>query len=360
MLLILEDEEEEIIKSIFPITKIDDSIKKNKIKYLIKDNKKIKLIDKNKIKYIIKDEVEQNKEEEISYIEIEYDFETYREYNQTIYVEDKKESKEIEKKRIIYLIKYEKQNIKEEEIIYIILEYKAKNLLEQERIIYLSPSEINEIIKDKQVIYLLKNDKDKNDIDKDEIIYIIKDDDLDKKIKTKEKIYMEIKYEVTKYKKYKQTIYLETKEIIPNIENKKIVYIEKYEKNKQKIENEKIIYILLEYGKLKDKKIEDLTEKFIKNKSFKEFNNLLNDMAKNKRIYNRPPNITYFRFFDSRHNHLSSFNIPSMIQREGITNNQTIFFNTLHKRYSAFRLFYFYNIIRDPRKKCLKKWSKNI
>ena len=354
-------EEEEIIYIILEkietisLFEIEEIIKNRQVIYLLESDKDIRQIEKDKNIYITKDEIEDYiKPETTIYKEIQYSFK-YDNYKKYIYLESKEIHKQ--KENIIYLIKYDKnkQNINEENLVYIILKDEMK--VKEE----LALNELKEIIKNKQIIYLLKNEKKIDSFEKESHIYTIKEDKLKENIENEESIfYIEIKFDEVKYKKYKKTIYLESRKFKHKLENEKIIYLEKYKENEQNIKEEKIIYIILEYEDkliIEDKKVEEIKEI---NKSFKEVNKEINNTAKYKNIYRHPPNITYFRFFNSRHIHLSSFNIPSIIQRERNSPEQIIFFNAMHKRYAAYRLFYLYYKHTDKRKKCLNIWLNHI
>ena len=161
---------------------------------------------------------------------------------------------------------------------------------------------------------------------------------MDKPNKNEEIYYIEIIYEYQKYKKYKQTIYLETK--TKEISENKI-YLIKY--NKQNIKEEKIIYIILN----KDEVDESNQNKIIESKQDETVR------------FKHPPKITYFRFFEFKtHNHLSSFDAGTMYQRPNNNIAQKQFFNTMQRRYGAFKLFSYYSKLRDIKRKCLILWSK--
>jgi len=463
----------------FEVDNINEIFKNKNIIYLIKSSKKKNNIENDKIIYIKKDELKEN--EEIIYSEIKYEEKKHKQFKKSIYLEEKDFSL-YSSKRIIYLIKYERQNIENEKIIYVILEDENNNKRIEHKIDNSPSYEIDKIIENKKIIYLIKSDKNKKDIDEKRTIYIIKDEkELNEIIE--EKIYIEIKYETIKYKNYKKTIYLKTKNYSQNLNDERIIYLIKYDNNKRSLKNEKIIYIILddeyENNDIFDIKKEDLnideikkykeviylikSDKNKKNSENKKYaikggnleierifyNEIIYDESKykdyikniylqtkdididrsveeqstiyiekydkyihniksekiiyiilesetkdnikdndliykNKLIDNKkdskleednkminkkktgykiqlngPPHITYFKFFNYKHTHLSSFNISSIIKREKNTTYQNMFFNNMHKRYACFKLFYLYKKFTDPRKKCLNIWSHN-
>ena len=223
----------------------EDILRNKKIIYLLKTDKNRDNLERNQKIYIIKEESELI-EEEIIYIEIEYEITKYKYYKQTMYLKSEI-SEDIEDERIIYLTKYErnKQKIDDIQIIYIILE--EENIIDDE--LPLS----KEIIKNKKITYLLRSDKNKEDIGKDKSIYIIKDE-VDKHVMTEEVIYIEVIYEITRYKNYKKSVYLQAKKTKKTKKKgrKNVTYLTKYDENKQNIEMEENIYIILEEQPLVD------------------------------------------------------------------------------------------------------------
>ena len=331
-IILEEDDKKGRIKEL-PMEEIEEMIKNKKIIYLLKNKRNMKEIEKGKLLYYIYGE-------EMIYTEIEYDIEKYRRYRKTICLKYKGMVSGVKDGRIIiYLIRYNnsikyKYNIENEEIIYIILEGED----EEEEI-------INNLTGQK-IIYLLNSDKvgDKDVVRyQNKIRYVLSDEEIKETQeikqtgKTGEEIiyYMEIEYEAERYKLYRKTIYLESKGnnvINVNIANKKgwknVTYLVRYNKIKYNIKNEKVIYIVLTY-----------------------------DSEDSKKEFKRTPYKTYFKFFNSRHRNLSSFNASSISQRPD-NEAQKIFFNYMHKRYSLFKVFSIYAKFHDPRKRCIDLWLK--
>jgi len=232
------DEKTQSLKIKTPYETDEDILKNKKIIYLLKTDKNKDDLERNQKIYIIKEE-RKLIEEEIIYIEIEYEVTKYKYYKQTIYLKSEI-SEDLEDERITYLTKYDKnkQKVDDIQIIYIILE---ENIVDDE--LPLS----KEVIKNKKITYLLKSDKNKDEIGKDKSIYIIKDE-VDNQVMTEEIIYIEVIYEISKYKNYKKSVYLQTKKTKKTKKKgrKNITYLTKYDEKKQNIEMEENIYIILE------------------------------------------------------------------------------------------------------------------
>ena len=266
------DRKTQSLKIKTPYETDEDILRNKKLIYLIKTDKNKDSLEKNQKIYIIKEE-SKFIEEEIIYIEIEYEITKYKYYKQTIYL--KSEISEVsEDERITYLTKYDKnkQNIDDIQIIYIILE---ENIIDDE--LPLS----KEIIKNKKITYLLRSDKNRDEIEKNKSIYIIKDE-VDKNVMTEEVIYIEVIYEITKYKNYKKSVYLQAKKTKKTKKKgrKNITYLTKYDESNQNIEMEENIYIILEELPLVDEILRNKKVIYLlksdKNKK---------DIEKDKKIY---------------------------------------------------------------------------
>ena len=87
-----------------------------------------------------------------------------------------------------------------------------------------------------------------------------------------------------------------------------------------------------------------------------ELNPIIKKDEKIKKINN--PDTTLFKFYDSNNKQLAMFNSSSLSQNSTNTNAQKQFFNFMHKKFVAFKLFNMRNNL-DPRKKWFKIWNKN-
>ena len=87
-----------------------------------------------------------------------------------------------------------------------------------------------------------------------------------------------------------------------------------------------------------------------------ELNPIIKKDEKIKKINN--PDSTLFKFYDSKNKQLAMFNSFSLSQNSTNTNAQKQFFNFMHKKFVAFKLFNMKNNL-DPRKKWFKIWNKN-
>ena len=70
------------------------------------------------------------------------------------------------------------------------------------------------------------------------------------------------------------------------------------------------------------------------------------------------PDSTLFKFYDSNNKQLSQFNFSSISQNSTNSEAQKQFFDFMHKKYVAFKLFNLKNK-HDPRKKWFKIWNMN-
>ena len=84
--------------------------------------------------------------------------------------------------------------------------------------------------------------------------------------------------------------------------------------------------------------------------------NLLDDFEKDEEKMPNP-NSTEFKFYDSKNRLLSKFNFSSFNQINTNSIEQKQFFNFMHKKFLAFKLFKMKNA-KDPRKKWFNIWNK--
>ena len=103
--------------------------------------------------------------------------------------------------------------------------------------------------------------------------------------------------------------------------------------------------------------IKEINNNDIKNDSIKNEKDILNRNLLEDFEKKQNPNSTEFKFYDSKNNLISGFNFSSFTQNDANSIEQKQFFNFMHKKFLAFKLFKLKNN-HDPRKKWFNIWNK--
>ena len=109
-------------------------------------------------------------------------------------------------------------------------------------------------------------------------------------------------------------------------------------------------------NQIKEMNKNDIKNISIKNEKNNLNKNLLDDFEKDEEK-KKNPNSTEFKFYDSKNKLISKFNFSSFIQNDTNSIEQKQFFNFMHKKFLAFKLFKLKNS-QDPRKKWFYIWKK--
>ena len=120
----------------------------------------------------------------------------------------------------------------------------------------------------------------------------------------------------------------------------------------------KLNIILNEYTELNPIK-QIRIEKHEKNENNILNKNLAEDFEKEEQNKSKNQNSTVFKFYDSKNKELATFNSSSFSQDSQNSVAQKQFFNFMHKKFVAFKLFNLKNSY-DPKRKWFKIWKKNI